>query len=196
MVQKSYSILYLFQCNCSGEAGCEKTKASVEPCQKEVTFATQPDTIVSCSAAQWICAADPQCSTALDYYNRFCGAMFSGKRCTKRCLNSINILRRQQAAAKLETCYCDGTEKDFDCSAVKQNMDRLCFGPPEDEDELDNEVDVDGNKKPVKSFATSLKDKMKKFLLLLSVLVSLVAAFIGGSVSALFQTVESNPDSA
>ena len=75
-------------------------------------------------------------------------------------------------------------------------MDRLCFGPPEDEDELDNEVDVDGNKKPVKSFATSLKDKMKKFLLLLSVLVSLVAAFIGGSVSALFQTVESNPDSA
>ena len=70
------------------------------------------------------------------------------------------------------------------------------FLSKEDEDELDNEVDVDGNKKPVKSFATSLKDKMKKFLLLLSVLVSLVAAFIGGSVSALFQTVESNPDSA
>jgi len=179
------------QCNCSGDPSCEKTKSSVEPCQKEVAYATQPDTVVSCSAAQWICAADPLCSTALDYYNRFCGAMFAGKKCTKRCLNSINILRRQSSASKLETCYCDGTEKDFDCQAVKSNMDRLCFGPPEDDIE-ENEVDTDGSAKPVKSFAASMKEKFKKFLLLLSVLVTLMAAFVGGSVHALFQVADSD----
>jgi growth arrest-specific protein 1 len=80
-----------FQCNCSGDAGCERAKESVAPCQAEVTQATLPETVVSCSAAHWICAADPLCSTALDYYNRFCGAMFAGRRCTKRCLNSIQV---------------------------------------------------------------------------------------------------------
>ena len=182
-----------FQCNCSGDDSCERTKTSIEPCQKEVTYATQPDTVVSCSAAQWICAADPLCSTALDYYNRFCGAMFAGKRCTKRCLNSINILRRQSSVSKLETCYCDGTEKDFDCPAVKRNMDRLCFGPPEDDSDLENEIETDGNRKhSVKSFAASLKEKFKKFLLLLSVMVTLLAAFVGGSVHALFQGADSD----
>ena len=71
------------------------------PCREEVELATRPDTIVSCSSAQWICAADPLCSTALDYYNRFCRSMFRGKKCTKRCHNSISILRRQKAAKKL-----------------------------------------------------------------------------------------------
>ena len=68
-------------------------------------YATREDTIVSCSAAQWICAADPLCSTALEYYNRFCQAMFRGKKCTDRCMNSINILGRQPKASKLESCY-------------------------------------------------------------------------------------------
>ena len=161
------------------------------PCQTEVSYATQPDTIVSCSAAQWICAADPLCSTALDYYNRFCGAMFSGKRCTKRCLNSINILKRQTAAAKLESCYCDGTEKEYDCPSVKRNMERLCFGP-ESPDNEENEIDTDGNKKSSMNSGSSLKAKFQKFLLLLSVLVTLVAAFVGGSVTALFQMGESS----
>jgi hypothetical protein len=164
----------------------------VAPCQAEVSYATQPDTVVSCSAAQWICAADPLCSTALDYYNRFCGAMFAGKRCTKRCLNSINILKRQAAAAKLETCYCDGTEKDFDCPAVKRNMERLCFGPEDVDSEIENEIETDGNKKPTRSFASSLKEKFSKFLLILSVLVTLLAAFVGGSVNALFQLGDSS----
>jgi growth arrest-specific protein 1 len=50
------------------------------------------------SVAQWICIADPLCSTALDYYNRFCRSMFAGKKCTLRCKNSISILRRQVSA--------------------------------------------------------------------------------------------------
>ena len=39
---------------------------------------------------------------------------------------SINILKRQAAATKLESCYCEGTE-DFDCVGIKMNMEELCF---------------------------------------------------------------------
>ena len=47
-------------------------------------------------------------------------------RCSQRCNNSISILQRQEKAAKLETCECDGTES-FDCTGIKENMKRLCF---------------------------------------------------------------------
>ena len=92
---------FIFQCNCTGDTYCEQSKQNVQSCQKEVMYATREDTIVSCSAAQWICAADPLCSTALEYYNRFCQAMFRGKKCSDRCMNSIGILRRQPKASKL-----------------------------------------------------------------------------------------------
>jgi len=103
----------------------------VQPCEAEVLHATRADTVVSCATAQWICGADPQCATALEYYNNFCEAMFRGKRCTERCLNSIRILQRQAAAAKLESCVCSGDES-FDCPAIKNNMERLCFSKEED----------------------------------------------------------------
>ncbi len=107
----------------------------------------QDDTVVSCTAAQWICAADPLCSTALEYYNRFCGSMFRGRRCTRRCLNSIRILRRQRASAKLESCLCDGTEP-YECRRIKDNMDRLCFGADEDGGgEMGNEVEEDAGRR-------------------------------------------------
>ncbi len=134
----------LFQCNCNGSEQCKKSKSNVGSCADEVLHATREDTVVSCTAAQWICAADPLCSTALEYYNRFCGAMFRGRRCTKRCLNSISILRRQRASAKLESCKCEGSE-DFDCAVVKSNMDRLCFG--KGEGDSNNEVEDGGRTK-------------------------------------------------
>lgn len=88
--------------------------------------ANRNETIVSCRVAQWICSADALCSTALDYYNRLCRSMFHGKKCTHRCLNSISILRRQEKAAKLKTCKCDGLEE-YDCPQIQSNMARLCF---------------------------------------------------------------------
>jgi hypothetical protein len=100
-----------------------------------VLHATRNDTVVSCATAQWICGADPQCATALEYYNNFCEAMFRGRHCTDRCHNSIRILQRQAAAAKLESCACSG-EESFDCTAIKYNMQRLCFAK-----EKDNEVE-------------------------------------------------------
>lgn len=83
-------------------------------------------TVMSCRMAQSICSADALCSTALGYYNRYCKAMFLGKKCSSRCHNSISILRRQEKAEKLKTCKCDGRE-DYDCHAIQRNMEKLCF---------------------------------------------------------------------
>ncbi|XP_019870298.2 growth arrest-specific protein 1 isoform X2 [Aethina tumida] len=114
----------LMNCKCSDNE-CEEQKRRAEICRPVVEKATNK-TVVSCQVAQWICAADALCSTALDYYNRYCKAMFHGKKCTARCNNSISILTRQQKAKKLTTCICDG-EEDYDCAGIRRNMDKLCF---------------------------------------------------------------------
>jgi len=57
---------------------------AVQPCRQEVMTAVEPDSVVSCTAAQWICSADAVCATALKYYDRFCSAMFRGRRCSER----------------------------------------------------------------------------------------------------------------
>jgi len=126
----------LMQCTCNDSA-CLEQKSRVEPCREEVTWNTRPDTVVSCTAAQWICAADPLCSTALDYYNRNCKQMFKGNKCSKRCKNSLGILLRQESAAKLNTCQCDGSE-DYECLAIRNNTDRLCFSKGNNKTQVQN----------------------------------------------------------
>lgn len=115
----------LMKCKCSDNF-CMDAKRRIDICRPAVQRATKNNTAVSCSVAQWICLADPVCSTALDYYNQYCRSMFAGKKCTLRCKNSISILRRQEKAAKLSSCVCDGSE-DYDCPAILNNMERLCF---------------------------------------------------------------------
>lgn len=115
---------HLMNCECSDEF-CADQKRRVEVCRPEVMKQVN-EPILPCRVAQWICVADTMCSTALEYYNQFCRSMFHGKKCTLRCNNSISILRRQEKAAKLTTCRCDGTE-DYDCHAIQKNMERLCF---------------------------------------------------------------------
>lgn len=86
--------MFVLQCQCADEL-CEETKRRVEVCRPSVVRATRNESIVSCRVAQWICGADALCSTALEYYHRFCRSMFHGRKCTHRCKNSISILRRQ-----------------------------------------------------------------------------------------------------
>ena len=72
--------------------------------------------------------------------------MFKGRKCSKRCKNSLSILLRQKSAAKLATCYCDGTE-DFSCHNIRDNTDKLCFGKNKTETEtVNNEVDTGGGR--------------------------------------------------
>ncbi|XP_023316795.1 growth arrest-specific protein 1-like [Trichogramma pretiosum] len=119
----------LMTCQCAkDDALCRRSKQRAEICRASVTSTLNRER-VSCRVAQWICNGDVQCSTALQYYNGYCKRMFHGKKCTKHCRNSINILRRQEKAAKLSTCFCDGTE-DYDCNAIQRNMEVLCFNKP------------------------------------------------------------------
>ena len=158
----------LMECQCQDE-DCLLQKERVEPCRSEVTWNTRQDTVVSCTAATWICAADPLCSTAMDYYNRNCQKMFKGIKCSRRCKNSLDILLRQKAAAKLSTCYCEGTE-DFECVNIRRNTDVLCFGKKDPllEDIEDNSVD--GDQKPKTSGAW--RDNKSLSLVIISVLAS------------------------
>lgn len=105
---------------------CKRAKKNVEVCKPYVLKATRSESIVSCEVARSICEADSTCYAALTFYHRYCKLMFEGKKCSHRCKNSINILRRQQNAAKLETCKCSGREE-YDCPLIKSNMARLCF---------------------------------------------------------------------
>ena len=142
----------LMQCQCQDDQ-CLLQKQRIEPCRSEVTWNTRKDTIVTCTTATWICSADATCATAMDYYNRNCHKMFRGEKCSRRCKNSLDIMLRQKAAAKLATCYCEGDE-DFECINIRRNTDVLCFGK-KDPDIIDNEIDVD--EKPAKaSGATTL----------------------------------------
>lgn len=116
----------LESCECGGSQFCRLSKQRVEVCRAKVEHEIAEDSVVSCSTAKFICSSNTQCLTALSYYNKFCKAMFRGKHCSKRCLNSFNILQRQRGAYKLRTCVCDGTE-DFPCEAIKQNTELLCL---------------------------------------------------------------------
>lgn len=117
------------------------------PCRPQVQHANRNGTVVSCEVAQWICGADNLCGTALDYYFRNCRAMFAGRRCSRRCNNSISILQRQHRAAKLHTCFCDGDpQARSGCVDIKRNMNRLCFGKevPFDEEREEETNRIDG----------------------------------------------------
>ncbi|XP_061931684.1 growth arrest-specific protein 1-like isoform X1 [Apis cerana] len=119
----------LMTCECENEL-CLQSKQRVEICRSSVTMAMNK-TRVSCRIATWICNADALCQTALAYYNKYCKSMFQGRKCTRRkyfrCRNSINILTRQEKAARLNTCQCDGFEE-YDCKGIHRNMNLLCFG--------------------------------------------------------------------
>jgi growth arrest-specific protein 1 len=114
----------LMNCRCT-TVECERSRARVDFCEPQSLLAAADADVVSCSIAQWICAVDSQCGTALRYYHDFCKRMFDGHKCTEHCNNSISVLRRQTKAAKLEECYCEGSEG-YDCKAIRVHMVELC----------------------------------------------------------------------
>lgn len=114
----------LMSCECEDDY-CIEAKDRIDVCRSQVMKGAS-DVIPSCSLSQLICLADAQCSTALQYYHHLCRSMFRGRKCSKKCINSIEILRKQEKAAALTVCQCDGTE-DYDCPTMQENLARLCF---------------------------------------------------------------------
>ena len=76
--------------------------------------------------------------------------------------------------------FCsDGTE-DFNCLEIKSNMKELCFR----ENILDNEIDVDGPKK-----SASWMAKVEKFLIMFTVMVSLIINWVGASFQVMVNSI-------
>ena len=113
----------LLQCECEDEY-CLEAKQRIDICRPQVLKGAANATS-SCSLSQLICQADAQCATALQYYLRLCRSMFRGRKCSNKCLNSIEILRKQEKAAALTACQCDGN--DYDCPRMQNNLARLCY---------------------------------------------------------------------
>ncbi|CAH2042286.1 unnamed protein product, partial [Iphiclides podalirius] len=114
----------LMNCECEDKY-CEEAKQRIDVCRSQVLRGAANATS-SCRLSQLICLADAQCSTALSYYRQLCRSMYRGRKCSNRCLNSIEILKKQDKAAALTECRCDGDE-DFDCPRMQSNLARLCF---------------------------------------------------------------------
>ncbi|XP_050674452.1 growth arrest-specific protein 1-like [Leptidea sinapis] len=114
----------LMTCKCE-DAYCVDAKQKINVCRAQVLKGAA-NVSSSCRLSQLICQADAQCRTALDYYNEYCRSVYRGRKCSKKCLNSIQILRKQEKAAALTACQCDGNE-DYDCPKMQSNLDRLCF---------------------------------------------------------------------
>jgi len=186
----------LMTCNCDADSDCEVAKLKIEACRDSVTYATRNDTVVSCTEARWICLADAECGKALEYYHLFCRSMFRGKACSERCKNSLNILRRQEKAAKLSECQCEANEKidDFLCKDIKENMNNLCIEDQileettiktdleidiseiEENLEIENEIDVDSM--PEKTSNSENLVFKSKSLLIFSVYGSLLISSV------------------
>jgi len=90
---------------------------------------------------------------------------------------------RQKSAAKLATCYCDGTE-DFECINIRRNTDVLCFGKKEVVEVLDNSVES----KPKTSGAG--KDR-SLILVIFSFLATCLVAEMGAAVNTVLHSVVS-----
>lgn len=99
----------------------------MEVCRPFVMEASKNETVVPCELANWVCTVDPVCSAALGYFQTYCRRMMLGVACTERCLNSVEILQRQEKAAKLNRCRCTGKSA-VDCLRQKERMVRLCYG--------------------------------------------------------------------
>ncbi|XP_047522162.1 growth arrest-specific protein 1-like [Pieris napi] len=114
----------LMNCQCEDEY-CVDAKQKIYVCRAQVLKGAA-DATASCRLSQLICQADSQCGTALVYYNDNCRSVYRGRKCSKKCLNSIEILRKQEKAAALTACRCDGNE-DYDCPRMQSNLAKLCF---------------------------------------------------------------------
>lgn len=125
LILEQIKLIYfvLLQCECEDKY-CLEAKQKIDVCRPLVLRGAANATS-SCSLSQLICLADAQCATALEYYHRLCRSMFRGRKCSNKCLNSIEILRKQDKAAALTACTCDGN--DYDCPRMQNNLARLCY---------------------------------------------------------------------
>ncbi|XP_030650187.1 growth arrest-specific protein 1a [Chanos chanos] len=128
----------LEDCSCASDLVCRNTKRAIEPCLPKISN-------VGCTQARRQCERDAQCRAGMTEYLKHCSKLFSGSTCTNACRNVIAYMRGIPKAQLLDTCVCDGTERNI-CEYVKISMKNLCFDPPPTTDEgsgSDDEADIE-----------------------------------------------------
>uniref|UniRef100_A0A1A8FP67 Growth arrest-specific 1b n=1 Tax=Nothobranchius korthausae TaxID=1143690 RepID=A0A1A8FP67_9TELE len=109
----------LEECDCATDPVCRSTKLAIEPCLPRTR------TTMGCTEARIQCQMDMACSTAMRAYLFHCRKLFGGQRCSDSCRKIIANMRSLPKAQRLDTCVCDGPERNI-CEFIKLNMNTLC----------------------------------------------------------------------
>ncbi|KAM4634247.1 growth arrest-specific protein 1-like [Polymixia lowei] len=111
----------LEDCDCASDPLCRSTKQAIEPCLPRTSS-------VGCTEARRQCERDAHCSSAMRDYLFHCRKLFGGERCSDGCRRVIASMRSIPKARQLDTCVCDGTERNI-CEYIKISMKNFCFDP-------------------------------------------------------------------
>ncbi|KAK2818721.1 hypothetical protein Q5P01_024282 [Channa striata] len=108
----------LEDCDCASDPVCRAAKQAIEPCLPRTR-------IMGCTEARRQCDTEPSCSSAMRDYLFHCRKLFGGQRCSDGCRRVIASLRSIPKAQQLDTCVCDGAERNI-CEYIKVSMERFC----------------------------------------------------------------------
>ncbi|XP_047426638.1 growth arrest-specific protein 1b [Mugil cephalus] len=108
----------LEDCDCAMDQVCRSTKQAIEPCLPRTST-------LGCTEARQQCEMDPSCKSAMRDYLFHCRKLFGGQRCTDSCRRVIANMRSIPKAQQLDTCVCDGTERNI-CEYIKVSMKAFC----------------------------------------------------------------------
>ncbi|XP_077442066.1 growth arrest-specific protein 1-like [Vanacampus margaritifer] len=121
----------LEDCDCALDPLCARTKRAIEPCVPRTRAR------LGCTDARRRCEEEPACAAATRDYLHHCRRLFGrGRRCSAGCRAVIARMRDIPAARLLETCVCDGEERNI-CEYVKVRMKTFCKEGGEEEEEMD-----------------------------------------------------------
>lgn len=108
----------LEDCDCAMDPVCRSTKQAIEPCLPRTST-------MGCTEARRQCEMDLPCSSAMKDYLFHCRKLFGGEWCSEECRTVIANMRSIPKAQQLETCVCDGTERNI-CEYIKVSMKTFC----------------------------------------------------------------------
>lgn len=111
----------LEDCDCALDPVCRRTQQAIEPCLPRTSS-------LGCTEARRQCEADLPCRSSMRDYLYHCRKLFGGQRCSDSCRRVISNMRSIPKAQQLDTCVCDGTERNI-CEYIKVSMKTFCSQP-------------------------------------------------------------------
>ncbi|XP_028318819.1 growth arrest-specific protein 1-like [Gouania willdenowi] len=114
----------LEDCDCALDPVCRSTKQAIEPCLPRTST-------MGCTEARRQCEEDHPCRAAMRDYLYHCRKLFGGQRCSEGCRRVIADMRSIPRAQQLDTCVCDGTERNI-CEYIKVSMKTFCSDGSDD----------------------------------------------------------------